>query len=87
MTVLRTFVVVLARVLNILILARVLLSWIPMDRDNPLIAFVYNITEPILGPIRRMVPSVGGLDLSPIIALVLLEVVQRVLLTMLYNLG
>ncbi len=87
MTVLRTFVVILARVLNILILARVLLSWIPMDRDNPLIAFVYNITEPILGPIRRMVPSVGGLDLSPIIALVLLEVVQRVLLTMLYNLG
>jgi YggT family protein len=87
MTVLRTFVVILARVLNILILARVLLSWIPMDRDNPLIAFVYNITEPILGPIRRMVPSVGGLDLSPIIALVLLEVVQRVLLTMLYNVG
>jgi YggT family protein len=87
MTILRTFVVVLGRVLNILILARVLLSWIPVDRSNPLISFIYEITEPILGPIRRVVPSPGGLDLSPIIALVLIEILQRVLLTIVSSVG
>ncbi len=87
MIILRTFIVVLARVLNLIILARVLLSWIPVDRDNPLVSFVYEITEPILGPIRRVIPSVGGLDLSPIIALVLLEILQRLLLTILAGIG
>lgn len=87
MMILRTFIVVLGRVLNLLILARILLSWVPVDRSNPIVSFIYEVTEPILGPIRRVLPSVGGLDLSPIIALVLVQVLQRVLLTLLYSVG
>jgi YggT family protein len=82
MRLLFTFVNILAQVLNIAILARVLLSWIPLDRDNVFVRLVYEITEPILGPIRRVLPPLGGLDLSPIVALILIQVVQRVLLTL-----
>jgi len=83
MRVLYIFVVVLARALNVAILARVLLSWIPVDRNNRFVIILYDITEPILGPIRRVMPSMGGLDLSPMIALLLVELAERVLLTLL----
>ncbi len=87
MILLRNFVFILGWALNLIILARVLLSWIPMDRSNRLVSLVYDITEPILGPIRRVLPSLGGLDLSPIIALVLVQVLQRLLLTLLAGVG
>ena len=86
MRVLYYFIVVLARVLNIAILIRVFLTWIPISRDNPVVSFIYEITEPILGPIRRVLPTVGGLDFSPLVALVLIEVAERVLLTILARL-
>jgi len=62
------------------IFVRVILSWFPISPDSPIAAvyrFVYAITEPVLGPIRRVMPSVGfggmGLDFSPIIVLLVLE--------------
>ena len=87
MRLLFTFVNILAQVLNLAILARVLLSWIPLDRDNAVVRIVYEATEPILGPIRRVLPPLGGLDLSPIVALVLIQVLQRVLLTIIVGLA
>lgn len=87
MRILFTFVSILAQVLNIAILARVLLSWIPLDRDNAFVRIVHEITEPILGPIRRVLPPLGGLDLSPIVALILIQVLQRVLLTVIAGLA
>ncbi len=65
------------------ILARVILSWLPMagvriDPYNPLIRFLFRITDPILDPIRRFA-TFGMVDFSPIVALVLLEVIRRVL--------
>ncbi len=66
----------LARLFNLLILVRVLLSWVPSARDGALGQFIYAVTEPILGPIRSVIPAVGGLDLSPMAAMVLLEVVS-----------
>ena len=83
MSALYMFVVVLARVLNVAILARILISWVPIDRNNRFIVILYQITEPILGPIRRVMPNLGGLDLSPMIALILIEVAERVLVTIL----
>ncbi|MDK2798631.1 MAG: YggT family protein [Clostridiales bacterium] len=61
-----------------LILARVIISWLPIDRYNPIIQFIYSITEPILAPIRSIVnrSSIGGgmmFDFSPIIAWLLIE--------------
>jgi YggT family protein len=87
MMVIYYFIIVLARVLNVAILARVILSWIPISRDNRLVLLVMEITEPILSPIRRVIPSLGGLDLSPLIALILIEMAQRVLLTILVRIG
>jgi len=66
----------------IVIFVRVILSWFPISPDSPMASvykFVYSITEPVLGPIRRVMPGarVGGmgLDFSPIIALLALEVI------------
>ncbi len=75
-------IIVLARVLNIAILIRVFLSWMPINPRNRFARFIIEITEPIMGPIRRLVPSIGGLDISPIIALLLISVAERVLLTL-----
>ena len=77
MSTLYSIIFLLARVFNAVLLVRVLLSWIPIDRDSSfmsdIVRVVYAITEPVLGPIRRVIPSLGGLDLSPIIAIVLIQ--------------
>jgi YggT family protein len=73
-------------IFNLLIIGRVIISWV---RPNPgdmrwrkVIKFIYDITEPILGPIRELLPSGGilGLDLSPIIALFALSIIRNFLI-------
>ena len=69
------------------ILIRVLISWLPMagiriDPYNPIIRFLYSITDPILEPLRRYT-TVGMIDLSPIVALIGLQVIQRILISIL----
>ncbi|HUW65706.1 MAG TPA: YggT family protein [Spirochaetia bacterium] len=71
------------RVYYILILARVVLSWIRHDPYHPLIRFIYEITEPVLGFFRRIIPSMGMLDLSPLIALLALEFAHWLIVTIL----
>ena len=76
------FINLLVLVLYIAILARVLLSWFQVGPDNPLIPVIrviYQITEPILAPIRRLLPKMGMIDLSPMVAIILLIVVQNIL--------
>ncbi|QQR83760.1 YggT family protein [Candidatus Peregrinibacteria bacterium] len=73
----------LVRILEIAIFARVLFSWIKPPH-NALTNLVYNITEPILSPLRRHIPLVGGLDISPIIALVLIDWVYSFLVRMIF---
>ncbi|MCC6612180.1 MAG: YggT family protein [Anaerolineae bacterium] len=66
---------------ELLILARVLLSWFPnVDHSNPLIRIVYDATEPILRPIRDMMPQSGMFDFSPIIVLLIIQVLRSFLL-------
>jgi|TARA_B100001971_G_C17788201_1_gene333132 YggT family protein len=62
--------------LYLAILARVILTWFPGQTGHPLAQLVFAITEPILRPIRRVVPTFGMLDLSPMIALILIMVIQ-----------
>jgi YggT family protein len=57
----------------ITIVIRVLISWVNPDPHNPLVALLVRLTEPLLRPARRMIPPVGGFDLSPIAALILLQ--------------
>lgn len=67
----------------ILILARVVLSFTRVSPYHPLRRTVYDLTEPFLEPIRRFLPATSGLDFSPLIALLLLEVIRRVLIEVL----
>lgn len=73
------FINLLLTVLWFAILARVVLSWFPGAINNPIFVLIYNITEPILLPIRRVVPKLGALDLSPTIAVVLIFLIQMAL--------
>jgi YggT family protein len=64
------------------IVGRILLSWFPISPESPLsgvFSFLYRITEPVLGPVRRLLPPIGmggmGLDLSPIIVIFVLQIV------------
>jgi YggT family protein len=87
MFVLRNFIYAVAAVLDWaltiymwLIIARALLSWVNPDPYNPIVRFLYNVTEPVLGYLRRRLPLVfGGLDLSPLVVLALILFLQRFL--------
>ena len=80
----------LIQLLNLYLLcifARIILSWFPISPGSPVATvagFLYSITEPVLGPIRRVLPSVGMFDLSPI---VVIFAVQLVLIPIIRNAG
>lgn len=74
------FIGMLALVLTVLILGRVLVSWTQPSGGGGLTAFLYQVTEPILAPIRRILPPTGGLDWSPMIAILLLSFLTRAFL-------
>ncbi len=72
---------VVFEVLYVLLIARVVISWIPgVDVSHPAVRFIYRVTAPILDPIRRIMPPIGGLDFSPWVAILLLSLVQRVVI-------
>jgi YggT family protein len=73
-----------AQILALLIIVRAVLSWIPsVDYGHPVIRAIIRITDPVLLPIRRVVPPLGGLDVTPIAALLLIQVVRYLLINIL----
>ena len=77
------FVNLLVWILYLAMIGRVLSSWLNIGRDSPffpVISLLYQITEPILAPIRRVLPSFGMMDLSPMVALILITLVQRLII-------
>ena len=64
---------------SLVLLATVVMSWLPVDRRNPLTTLLNGLTEPVLAPIRRALPPMGGLDLSPMVLLIVLQFLKRVL--------
>jgi YggT family protein len=71
------FLQLLISVLMLLVLARVVVSWTSPRGGGGLVAFIYQATEPLLAPIRRVVPPTGGLDWAPLIAMLVLGVLLR----------
>ena len=67
----------LAFLLWLLLLARVLISWTNPRGGGGMVAFIYQVTEPILAPIRRLLPPTMGIDWSPLIAILILGVILR----------
>ena len=74
------FINVLAGALTLAIFVRVILSWIPNARlPLGLGDFVFGVSEPILSPIRRAMPFFGGIDFSPLVILILIQVIKKLL--------
>ena len=59
------------------ILARVLMSWFSPDPYHPVVRAIYGLTEPVLAPVRRILPPMGGFDLSPVVVFLVLMYLQR----------
>jgi YggT family protein len=55
---------------SLIIIGAVLVSWIEVPHDNPVVKFLRNATEPVLTPVRRALPETGGIDFSPIVVLI-----------------
>jgi len=69
------------------LIARAILSWVNPDPYNPIVKFLYSVTEPVLYPIRKRVPYLGGLDLSPLIVIMILLFLQVFLVKTLQDLA
>ena len=65
---------------SLVVLVAVILSWVPLDRRNPLVTITRTLTEPALAPIRQALPPVGGLDLSPMVLLIALQILKGLIL-------
>ncbi|MBI5166437.1 MAG: YggT family protein [candidate division NC10 bacterium] len=84
----------LAYVLNIfltvylwIIIIRAVISWVNPNPWNPIVQFLYRSTEPVLQPIRRLLPIGGGIDFSPLVAILGIYFLQRFLVASLYDLA
>lgn len=76
--ILATFIDILAWVFIIAIIVRALMSWLPSLQISSFARVLDDITEPVMTPIRRVLPPAGGIDFSPIVAIVLIQVIKYV---------
>lgn len=75
------------QVYTFIVLGRAIISWVNPDPYNPIVRFLYNATEPVLQRIRRVLPlQFSGIDLSPIVLLIGLAVLQNILLQLIARL-
>src|SRR3989338_1210154 len=70
-----------------LIIVRALISWVNPDPFNPIVQFLYRTTDPILAPIRKFLPPLGPIDISPIVAFFVLYFLKMFLVSTLVDLG
>jgi YggT family protein len=68
------------------IIAAALITWVSPDPRNPIVQFLHRVTEPVLRPVRNLLPpwKTGGLDLSPLIVIIAIQFIERVILPSLY---
>ena len=85
MFIVANLVEIIARILDIgltvymwIVIIRALLSWVNPDPYNPIVRFLYRVTEPVLRPVRRLIPMGNiGIDVSPVIVIVVIYVLQN----------
>ena len=70
---------ILVQLYALVMLARVLMSWVNIDPYSPLARTIYNLTEPVLAPIRNLIPPTGMIDFSPMIAMILLYIIAEII--------
>ncbi|MFC1984935.1 YggT family protein [Chloroflexota bacterium] len=75
MTFLFNFLSLLCELLILAILIRVMISWFSPSPTNTLVIILYKVTEPVLAPLRRIIPRAGRIDLTPLVAFLLLQLI------------
>lgn len=83
--ILQYLVLAIIRVYELLLIARVLISWLPLDASNPIVNFLYTVTEPLMAPVRNLlfrIPALQNLpiDFSPIVVFLVLDLVRMLVL-------
>ena len=77
------FLYYLFQVLTFAIFFRAILSWFTMNSRSPLLISVYRvfiqITEPIMAPLRRIIPMIGMMDITPIVAIIILQIISQII--------
>ena len=63
----------------LVVIAAVVVSWMQLPYNNPLVQFVTTLTEPLLDPIRRLMPSMGGIDFSPMVLLFAVRILRNII--------
>lgn len=84
MQILRNFVMAVIRVYDFLLIARAISSWLPVDLSNPIVNFLYTVTEPVLAPVRNLLFKIPffrscPIDFSLLVVFLLFEVIQTML--------
>ena len=79
MSTFRQFIELLCQALAFIIFIRAILSWFPVSRYNPIVVFLDYINEPILSPLRRAIPRMGMIDITPMVAIIILLVIARII--------
>lgn len=74
-------------VISILVIARALISWVSPDLRNPIVQTIYRLSEPIMAPVRGLLPSAGGIDFSPLIVLIGVQVLERLIVQALLSMA
>ena len=74
-------------ILYFILVIRIILSWVNADPYNEIVQVIYRITEPILAPFRRLPLQVGAIDLSPIVAFIVLSVLRNFIVNILYQIA
>jgi YggT family protein len=67
-----------------IVIARALISWVNPDPHNPIVNFLYRATEPVLSRVRRIIPDLGGIDLSPLIVLLIIYFLKEFVVRSVY---
>jgi len=74
------FVNLAFQLLIYLVIGRCILSFIKHNPYQPIIKFIYDITEPVMAPFRKLIPATGGIDFSPIIVILALSLAQKIII-------
>jgi len=80
-----SFIHIAFEILTYIIFIRVILSWFPHNPYQPLIKLIYQISNSVLSPIRNSISPIGGIDISPIIAIFMIQLIKNIILKFLFS--
>lgn len=77
----QSFLLFVIQLYTLVLVARAVMTWIPnLDWRNPIVRFIYDLTEPVLRPVRQLLPAQGGMDFSPIVVFIGLSLLSRLVI-------